>query len=268
MAGYQIPDIGRLSHATIVVAPTMEESLHRAGELAAAAVCLSAGPLPCGQCRACRKAMAGIHPDVIRISRLTDSKGKQKKELLVDQIRALALDAVVLPNESARKVYILEDADSMNGAAQNAALKLLEEPPAGVYFLLCVTNPACLLDTVRSRCAVNSDLTGEAESDPEQVRQAEEFLRLVAAKDRAELFAWCSGQDDMDRAELDAFLEAASAQTAERILGRRGLDGLSPRDWMALRALLERCRDWSRVNTGIKLIMGLLAVDAIAWEEK
>ena len=256
----------RLAHATIVSAPTMEESLRRAERLAAAVQCLSDGPRPCGVCRACRKSSAGIHPDIIRISRLTDDKGKQKKELLIDQIRALALDAVVLPNESERKVYILADADSMNLAAQNAALKLLEEPPKGVYFLLCVTNPARLLPTVRSRCAEIGDNAGEQTQDPEALARAEDFLRLVAKGDRAGLFAFTGGE--MDRAALDGFLEAASGSVAEQILGRADAQGLPRQELLRLRALLERCRDYSKVNTGIKLILGLLAVDAIADEEK
>ena len=151
---------GRIAHASLICAPTGEQALQKARELAAAAVCSGAGKKPCGVCRDCRKVEANVHPDVTTLSRLADDKGKQKQFITVDQIRALSADAVVLPNEAARKVYIIEQAETMNPAAQNAALKLLEEPPAGAVFLLCTTRPMQLLETVRSRCALVK-LTGE-----------------------------------------------------------------------------------------------------------
>ena len=156
---------GRIAHASLICAPTGEQALQKARELAAAAVCSGAGNKPCGVCRDCRKVHAGVHPDVTTLSRLADEKGKQKQFITVDQIRALSADAVVLPNEAARKVYIIEQAETMNPAAQNAALKLLEEPPAGVVFLLCTAKPMQLLETVRSRCALVK-LAGEEEQAP------------------------------------------------------------------------------------------------------
>lgn len=102
----------------------------------------------------------------------------------MDQIRAVSADAVVLPNEAGRKVYIIEDADSMNIPAQNAALKLLEEPPAGVMFLLCVTNAGQLLPTVRSRCT-ELNLNGAAAGEAGESRAlAAEFVKCAASGDR------------------------------------------------------------------------------------
>ena len=68
------------------------------------------------------------------------------------QVRALRADAYIRPNEAERKVYILENAQTMNASAQNAMLKLLEEGPAYAAFLLLTDNAAALLPTVRSRC--------------------------------------------------------------------------------------------------------------------
>ena len=102
----------------------------RAREMAAAALCESSGAKPCRACRHCRKvfqgAFPGIHPDVALIERAADKSGKLRREITVDQIRALAVDAAVLPNEADGKVYIFPEADTMNIAAQNAFLKLLE----------------------------------------------------------------------------------------------------------------------------------------------
>ena len=262
-----LQDIGELSHATIVTAPAMADALRLAGQLAAAAVCQAAGPVPCGVCRACRKAEAGIHPDIIRIRRPEDDKGRPKKEIGVDQIRRMAADAVVLPNESERKVYLIEDADTMNLSAQNAALKLLEEPPAGVYFLLCAANPQQLLPTVRSRCAECSVHGEELARDPEQEKLARTLLKLVAAGDRAELFRWCADKESMDNRTAAAFFDCAAACVADRITGREKADGLDRAQLQRLLALLNRCGAWLQVNTGVKHLFGLLAVDAIADEE-
>ena len=267
MKELQFDGVGSISHATILVSSDREELLRCAGRMAAALVCRSEGPVPCGVCRACRKAAEGIHPDILRVTRPLDDKGRPKREIPVDLIRAVAADAPVLPNESERKVYLIEDADSMNPAAQNAALKLLEEPPAGVYFLLCAANPALLLPTVRSRCAEWLCPASREETDPELQEQAEDFFRCVAAGDRAELLRWCASRESWDLRALAAFLDAAAACTADRITGRAGAEGMSLPELLRLNALLERCRRMIRVNTGPRHILGLLAVDAIADEE-
>jgi len=257
----------QIAHATIVAAPDREESLRCARQLAAALVCQSAGPVPCGRCRACRKAAEGIHPDILPVRRPEDDKGRPKKEIPVDLIRQVSLDAPVLPNESERKVYLIEDADSMNLAAQNAALKLLEEPPRHVFFLLSVTNPALLLPTVRSRCALWSRSGEEQSLDPALRKQAEELLHLTARGDRAALMRWTSANEDMDLRSFSAFLDCAAACVAERITGRESGEGMSLDALLRLSALLERCRTMARVNTAPKHLLGLLAVDAIADEE-
>ena len=234
----QFDSIGPIAHATVVVASRREESLRCAARIAQALVCQGEGPLPCSVCRACRKAQAGIHPDIIRVQRPLDDKGRPKKEIPVDQIRAVAADAAVLPNESERKVYLIEDADCMNTAAQNAALKLLEEPPKGVYFLLCAANPALLLPTVRSRCATWSRQGADAEADPELKKLAGQFLHRVAQGDRAELLRWCVEQEDMDTRQLRAFLEELVASAADRLAGRAGAEGMSPAALLGLEELL------------------------------
>ena len=264
MSELQIQDIRRLSHATIVAAASREESLRCAGRLAAAVVCRSAGPLPCGVCPACRKALNGIHPDLIRVKRPEDDKGRPRKEIQVDQIRQMAMDAVVLPNESERKVYLIEDADSMNVSAQNAALKLLEEPPAGVIFLLCVTNPQQLLPTVRSRCAELSVNGEQAPEDEETRKLAESFVKTVAKGDPAELARWCAKNEIGELRAATSFVESVSALCAEMLCMRKSDLGMRPAEIAHLHALCEQCLAMLKVNVGAKHIFGLLTVKAIA----
>lgn len=257
-------DAKRMSHAYIICAATPEESLALARRSAQALLCENggSGTEPCGVCRSCRKVEAGVHPDLICLARLTDEKGRQKKEIAVDQIRELNRDAWILPNEAARKVYIVSEADKMNLAAQNAALKLLEEPPNGAAFLLCVTNPALLLETVRSRCVMLRG-NGEGDKGGEEARAlAEELLGCVAGGQRAELLRWCLGHEDLDGREAQALFEALQLALTDRLCMRRDADGLSRSQMAALAALAARCADYLRVNTNVKHLFGLLAADA------
>ena len=264
MAAFTIRDARRLSHAYILSSSRQEDCLALAGQIAAAAVCQRETDAPCGQCRACRKAKSGNHPDIIHIRRQTDSKGQPRRELLVEQIRQMAADAYVLPNEAARKVYIVEDADKMNPAAQNAALKTLEEPPDGVIYLLCAEHPGQLLPTVRSRC-VELRSNGEADGEDEDAaRLAQAFLRLVARGDEAELCRWCIRNDRLERTEASAFFDSLSQHLGAMLCGREDSLGLEKRRLWALRGLSERCSAWLQVNTGVRQVFGLLAVDALA----
>ena len=137
-----------LSHAYILCGPAGSGRHTLARLLAAALVCSGPeGRRPCGVCPHCKKAAAGIHPDIT----LVTGPG-EGKPITVDQIRAVRADAYVRPNEAQRKVYILEHAQQMNASAQNAMLKLLEEGPAYAAFLLIADNGGGLLQTVRSRC--------------------------------------------------------------------------------------------------------------------
>lgn len=264
MAQITFSDASRISHAYILSARSVEESCTAAKQIAAAAVCSRGHDVPCGECRACRKAAAGIHPDIMTVERLSDTGGRLKREISVDQIRAVSADAHILPNEAPRKVYIIKEAETMNVFAQNAALKLLEEPPAGAVFLLCVSNAEPLLTTVRSRCA-ELKLGGESESAaPETVRLAKDFLKTVATGDRAKLFAWCAANEGMEPRAAAEFIECAENAAADMLCLRADPCGLPRGELMRLHRLLRRCGDCLKVNTGVKHIFGLLAVDAIS----
>ena len=252
-----------LPHACILLSPSAEERAEAARTMAAAAVCSASGELPCGSCRACRKVREGIHPDVITVRRLCDDKGRQKREITVDQIRELIEDAIVLPNEAERKVYVIEDADRMNLPAQNAALKLLEEPPKGVLFLLCAANAELLLETVRSRCAEIVCGAQEEGVDEETQKLALAFVRRCAEKDEAQLFRWCAANEGMDNAAAVAFAEGTITLLRDMLCRRRGSLSMSEKELYDLERLMEKCLAMLRVNTAVKHVLGLLAVSAI-----
>ena len=140
-----------LLHSYIVASQSEQARDRLALDLAAAMLCRSDGVRPCRTCRDCRKVYDSVHPDVIYVAPDPDAKVPTIK---VDQIRSVAATAYILPSEAEKKVYVLRQADTMNLNAQNAFLKLLEEPPQSAAFILAAASPELLLPTVRSRCAL------------------------------------------------------------------------------------------------------------------
>jgi DNA polymerase-3 subunit delta' len=119
-----------------------------ANAFAKALNCIGEGKRPCGECVSCLELESGNHPDVIYVRRKKD-----KKEIGVDVIRdSINAQVAIKPYSSPYKIFIIEEADRMNEAAQNAFLKTLEEPPSYTVFLLLVQNYNALLTTILSRC--------------------------------------------------------------------------------------------------------------------
>ena len=248
-----------IRHAYILASPSADASFQAAAEIAGAAVCLGRPPLPCGYCSACRKAIAGSHPDIQVISRLEDDKGKKKRELTVDQIRTVSSDAAILPNEASRKVYIFREAETMNTEAQNAALKLLEEPPNGAVLLLCTSNPDRLLSTVRSRCAeVNIPADTSEEKNPLS-EMAEAYLKTLSSGSRLRLWKFCEENNSLSVPEMTDFCLYVIQMTADILCFRRNNPGISDQVLLAQEKLMETCVRYLSVNVSVKQLFGMLA---------
>ena len=194
-----------LLHSYIVASQSEQARDRLSLDLAAAMLCRSDGVRPCRTCRDCRKVYDGVHPDVIYIAPDPDAKVPSIK---VDQIRGVAATAYILPSEAEKKVYVLRQADTMNLNAQNAFLKLLEEPPQSAAFILAAASPELLLPTVRSRCALLRDPAEQLQESDEIRALAEDYLRAVASQNRLTLLRWCLAQEGMDAQTLSAFLPA------------------------------------------------------------
>lgn len=100
---------------------------------------------PCGECAACRKIAAGLHPDILRL----DPQGLQIK---IDQVRDLCQMLALRPYAARIRVVLIADAHRLNVAAANALLKVLEEPPEGTVLILTAPQKADVLPTIVSRC--------------------------------------------------------------------------------------------------------------------
>ncbi|MBR4551179.1 MAG: hypothetical protein IKO13_02695 [Oscillospiraceae bacterium] len=263
MEPLHFPSVAAIGHAYLISSSARADAVRAAKMLAGAAVCLAGHDVPCGVCRGCRKAASGSHPDIIPVVRQTDRNGNLRRELTVDQIRELAADAQVLPNEAERKVYIIEEAELMNLNAQNAALKLLEEPPATVIFVLCAVNSNQLLETVRSRCLSLSVAGGEEAADEDSRKLADGFLTAVRSGDRIRLYRWLA-KNELNKIDLTTdFIEASLQRTADMLCGRASCGNLMPEQQMQLYRLLLQCADYLKVNVNPKHIFSLLAAGAL-----
>lgn len=140
---------GTMPHALLLRGPEGLGKARFARALAESMLCLDtdAQGIPCGRCRGCTLNRAGSHPDL-----LTVGIPPEKKEIPVDQIRALIDVLALKPQYGQYKVVIISPADALNHHAANSLLKTLEEPPPGTVLLLCSSLPARLPATIRSRC--------------------------------------------------------------------------------------------------------------------
>ena len=253
-----------LSHAYIAASLSEDTRSRTVRVLSAAAVCSASDNKPCGTCRDCRKAADGVHPDIIHIRRETDDKGKLRKEIRVDQVRDIIGQAQIMANEANGKAFVIHEAELMNENAQNALLKLLEEPPGGIVLILSTATPTMLLETVRSRCieiSANDDASGP---DADVRREVLQYLELTAKGKRSELLAWCNKTaGGTDVAGALSFVDAVRFVLTDILCGREQVRGLDKEKCWQLLALMDRCTEYLHVNTGVKHVFGLIAVKSI-----
>lgn len=100
---------------------------------------------PCGACASCLAVDNDTCPDVEELDAASNGT--------VDQVRAIRASAYYGPVSGQYKVYIIDEAHGLSGAAFESVLKILEEPPPGVVFILITTQFSAIPRTVRSRCS-------------------------------------------------------------------------------------------------------------------
>ena len=219
-------------------------------------------PLPleldgCGICPACSRIARGVHPDVVLVE--PGDNGSIK----IDQVRDVIDRAGYRPFEGRRRAVIIDEADALIPAAQNALLKTLEEPPPSSVFMLVTSRPDRLLATVQSRCprlrfraldagdvAAALRRMGRTEAEARASAADGSIGRALEAGSRALVAA----RDVAGRALAQA---AHTDDARQRLVGSKdllehtGAGGAADRDQLAthLRAMASLVRDVELLST-------------------
>ena len=234
-----------LSHAYLITGGSEDSRKDLARRMASAYLC-TGHPVPCGVCRHCRKVAGDIHPDVQWVTPEAD-----KREISVDQARALRADLYVTPNEGARKVYIISPADALNPEAQNALLKSLEDGPAYGAFLLLAEQPGRLLETVRSRCETLALPPQDHQPDPRLLDKAQGLARLLLTGSELEVARGLTALE-LEKSKSAQLLELLSL-TEGCVAGQ--LTAHPARGAKVLQ-ILKQCRENGVYNPGVGHVLG------------
>lgn len=139
----------RLCHSFILTGGTGVGKKTVADYIAMQVLCQEKSGTPCGKCKSCRMTEGSAHPDIIKVQ----PSGKSGN-YLVEDLRPIAADAAIASNEGGYKVYIIAGIDKALAAAQNILLKVFEEPPDHVIFIMTAKDRINVLPTILSRAVV------------------------------------------------------------------------------------------------------------------
>ena len=204
----------RIPHAMLIEGASEKTGDSLALYIASATICDDQNA-PCGSCSNCHLAEIGSHPDVTTVAPL-----EGKKNLSVDQIRELRADAFVKPHSASHRIFIIRDAHRMNPQAQNALLKVLEEPPKNVVFILLAPSKTMLLDTIISRCVLIS-LSESTLSDDTFTKAADEFISLLISGSEYDMLKLLT-PFEKSRADMETFFKTLALKTTEKLKSGSG----------------------------------------------
>lgn len=175
---------GNFPHGVLVECQNEEDGINFAHYIAQCLVCTEKQK-PCGKCVHCLKTEKRGHPDIFETDGIKEKS--KSKNFTVDAVRNIRQDAFVVPNEAESKVYILKNGQNMNEQAQNAILKILEEPPSNVYFIIITASKSTMLETVLSRVCVYSLSDGESKISEKERDCVENFITALLCTDELKL---------------------------------------------------------------------------------
>jgi DNA polymerase III delta prime subunit len=287
---------GRISHAYLFAVWDMSftSGEHNATAVASGAMAFAArlnceapaDDSACGKCLSCKLIREGNHPDV----RVVSPDGLSIK---INQVRGIQHDMSYKPRyDKGFRITILENAEKMTQEAQNSFLKLLEEPPRNVVFILVTGNPEGLLPTVRSRCQLIRVNLGESDrcedfsaiirklceahlcSPPEILDEAEAIEKLLnqggQGKSRGELekalvaaAGWFRDVLVFKVTRDISLVSHSSRESTSDIMAALSGDGelYEVHDLIAIIERIEESRKWVRQNANIRLVLEALLFD-------
>lgn len=204
-----------------------------AKEFAKSILCLEPTDSYCDKCECCN--IFESSPD---FNYLTDEDGSIK----VGKIRELSENIMLKPVKSNKRVFVINNADLMNEAAQNALLKILEEPPAYATIILIVSNKEKILRTIKSRCT-------EIKFSPLSISELEEYYKNDNID--KELYRYARGSiGKLEKIKDSTYIE--SVLQLEK--------ALSYNDLLEMNKALTKIKDNKTVKENINEILDLLIV--------
>lgn len=209
---------GRLSHAYIFIGTRGTGKTTCARILAKAVNCEN--PVdgnPCGVCPACRGISEGSVLDVVELDAASNNS--------VDNVRALREEAVFSPATVKKRVYIVDEVHMLSTAAFNALLKILEEPPEHLMFILATTELQKVPATILSRCQRHSFKRIDAPAIAEYLEYIAEKEGFTLKHDAAELIARLADGGVRDALSLLDQCSASETIDLDAVYYAMGLSG-------------------------------------------
>lgn len=249
---------GTVSHAYLICGLPQTGKMTLAKDLAMALNCSAAqDQRPCGNCSSCRKIAEGKHADVqvINLDIGENGDGKERKLIGIGQINDVLHSANLPPFEGRQRVYIIEEAGDLSLDAANRLLKTLEEPPAGVTFILLTANLKLIPATVISRCQKLS-LSRMKTSEIESLLVNDYKLDTEKAALLARLSRGCPGKAvelvqnskslEERREAFEKMLEVAAGGYSERFASAAQMAQQYSKKRETVYGTLEAWTDWWR----------------------
>lgn len=180
-------------HAYLLIMPGVAAVRKRAKLLAKEIMCTNPAPdgISCGECSACKKIDAETHPDLHILGR---------RKVSAEDTRDMITEAYLSTNESDKKVFILEGMENFSTVCQNILLKVLEEPPKSVVFILTASSRSAVLATVLSRTSVFM---------PSEDDESEKWMLAEKISGK--------GKTDMSTMRVYAYIDAYEETDAESV---------------------------------------------------
>lgn len=163
--------------------------------LAAGLLCTSKTNKPCGVCESCQKLQHNCHPDIEYID-------FDDQEISVSIARDLRQKIYVLPNDSDRRVVLIRHAHKLNISAQNALLKVLEEPPKYAFFILTSEQAGGILETIRSRCSKYHLAPKNNDFDLSNLENITGFIKALSSADEYKMLVNAMSFEKLSKSEL------------------------------------------------------------------
>ena len=268
-------DSGTLSHAILLTGGTEKERKELSLLLSQALLCENS-PAPCLKCNICKKVKSGIHPDVI----ITEGEAGKQRSIKIDTIRDIRSRAYIMPNEAPFQIFIILEASGMGEEAQNALLKILEEPPATARFILASRSRDDFRQTILSRVtpfAISED-SGQAAGEKENSKAskaAEDIFSALITKNEAKIML-STGALEKDKKNYKLALERMILMFRNSIISKyrtdsevsitekKFADAFSEKEIINMQNVLKTLLSDADKNANDNLLVTRLAIELVA----